>query len=96
MITIQIKHRIIPDHVEHYLKATLANAAETRKEPGNVRFDVLREPDDPTCFYLYEVYVDHDAQQKHFASSHFHIWKEAVSGIIAERTVQKFEAVFVT
>jgi len=93
MIVVQITHRIIPEHVDRYVEATIANANETRKEPGNIRFDVLRDPEDPACFVLYEVYTDKEAQQAHLASSHFAAWREAVSDVFAGRTIQKFEAV---
>ena len=42
-----------PPNVEPFLDATLDNARHTRKEPGNLRFDVLRAEDDPTRFLLY-------------------------------------------
>ena len=44
MLVLQITHHIKPEHVEKYVRAdTLKNAEETRKEPGNVRFDLLKD-----------------------------------------------------
>ena len=34
-------------------------------EPGNLRFDVLRDPADPTRFLIYEVFVDETAAAAH-------------------------------
>ena len=68
MVVMQITHRILPEHVDRYVKATLANAHATRQEPGNVRFDLLRDAADPCTFLLYEVYVDRQAQQAHLAA----------------------------
>ena len=95
MLVIQITHHIKPEHVEHYIEATLKNAHETKKEPGNIRFDLLKDPSNPCVFQLYEVYVDRDAQQSHLASAHFASWKEAVKGVFERVSIQKFEAVHV-
>ena len=95
MVVIQITHIILPEHVERYINATLANAEQTRKEPGNIRFDLLRDASDPCTFQLYEVYASREAQQAHLASAHFDAWKEAVQGVFAGRSFAKFEALHV-
>ena len=95
MLVMQITHHIKPEHVDHYIEATLKNAEETRKESGNVRFDLLKDSSNPCTFQLYEVYVDRDAQQSHLASAHFASWKEAVKGVFERVSIQKFEAVHV-
>ena len=87
------EHEIYADQVESYLAATLEHVAQTVLEPGNLRFDVLSDPEDPHRFILYEVYVDEAAQQAHLASDHFRAWKAAVRGAIASGTVRKLEAV---
>ena len=51
-VTIFVK----PEFVQAFSDAILANARGTRKEPGNIRFDVLKGHEDPTQFFLYEVY----------------------------------------
>ena len=95
MLVMQITHHIKPEHVALYIEATLKNAEETRKESGNVRFDLLKDSSNPCTFQLYEVYVDRDAQQSHLASAHFASWKEAVKGVFERVSIQKFEAVHV-
>ena len=95
MLVIQITHHIKPEHVERYIEATLTNAHETNKEPGNIRFDLLRDPSNPCVFQLYEVYVDRAAQQYHLASEHFLAWKEAVQGVFEKSSIQRFEAIHV-
>ena len=50
MIVVQITHTVRPEHVDRYVEATLANAAATRQEPGNVRFDLLADASDPCTF----------------------------------------------
>ena len=95
MLVVQITHHIKPEHVERYIDATLKNAHETRKEPGNVRFDVLKDTSNQWMFQLYEVYVDRAAQQSHLASEHFLAWKEAVQGVFEKASIQHFEAIHV-
>ena len=95
MLVIQITHHIKPEHVERYIEATLKNAHETRKELGNIRFDLLKDASKPCTFQLYEVYVDRAAQQSHLASVHFLAWKEAVQGVFEKASIQKFEAIHV-
>ena len=50
-----------PEFVEDFKKASVLNHEGSRKEPGNIRFDVLQSADDPTKFTLYEVFADEDA-----------------------------------
>ena len=96
MIVMQITHRILPEYVNLYIEATVANAQATRKEPGNVRFDLLQDSNDSCSFQLYEVYVDRAAQQAHLASDHFITWKKTVHNIFADRSFHKFEAIHIT
>ena len=95
MVVIQITHIIKPERVDDYLVATQALAHETRREPDNVRFDVLRDASDPRSFQLYEVYVDREAQQAHLASAHFLAWKSAVQDVFADRAIRRFEPVHI-
>ena len=95
MIVMQITHHVLPEYVDLYIQATLANAHATQQEPGNIRFDFLRDAEDPCCFQLYEAYVDRQAQQTHLASAHFVAWKEAVQHVFSDRSFHKFEALHV-
>ncbi|MEC8381766.1 MAG: putative quinol monooxygenase [Myxococcota bacterium] len=95
MVIIQITHTILPEHVDLYVKATLANAKNTRQEPGNIRFDFLKDSSDPCTFQLYEVYLDQAAQREHLASAHFAAWKTAVDGVFAGRSITRFNGLHV-
>lgn len=90
-VTIWVK----PDSVEPFIEATLDNARNTRKEPGNVRFDVSRGTDDPTRFLLYEVYRTPEDFEAHHQSPHYLRWKEAVADWMAQpRQGVKHDSVF--
>lgn len=75
IVTIYIK----PDKVEAFKKITSYNHENSRKEPGNVRFDVLAAKDDPTKFFLYEVYRDEDAAAEHKKTAHYAKWRDEVA-----------------
>ena len=65
-------------HLEEFIAASLENAANTILEPGNLRFDVLQQVDDPQRFVLYEVYYDEEASKAHKQTVHYARWREVV------------------
>ena len=79
-VTIFVK----PENVQAFIDATLENARNTRKEPGNLRFDVLQTEDDPNRFLLYEAYRVKDDFAKHQQTDHYLKWKAAVADWMAQ------------
>ncbi|MDR0520745.1 MAG: antibiotic biosynthesis monooxygenase [Planctomycetaceae bacterium] len=73
-----------PEFTEQFKEASVKNAMNTVKEPGNYRYDVLQQPDDPARFVFYEVYSDETALDFHKQSAHFSEWKTAVLPWLAE------------
>jgi autoinducer 2-degrading protein len=81
--------------VGQFVEATLDNARNTRKEPGNVRFDVSRGVDDPARFLLYEVYRTPDDFKAHQQTEHYLRWKQGVAEWMAQpRLGVKHRSVF--
>jgi autoinducer 2-degrading protein len=76
--------RVLPGRVADFIAATRANHLASVREPGNVRFDVLQAPDDPTRFILYEAYADAHAAGAHKETAHYLAWREAVAPMMAE------------
>ena len=72
-----------PDSRDDFIEATLENARNTRKEPTNIRFDVLQSDDDPNRFTLYEVYQE-GGVDAHKATSHYKKWRETVADMMAK------------
>lgn len=72
------------EHIEDFIKATIANHTESVKEPGNLRFDVLQCTDDPTRFTLYEAYESDDAAKAHKNTAHYLKWRETVESYMAK------------
>ncbi len=67
-----------------FLDATRKNHEGTLGEPGALRFDVLQHEEDPTRFFLYEVYQDKEAFAAHKETAHYHAWAQTVNGWMAQ------------
>jgi autoinducer 2-degrading protein len=78
-VTIFVK----PEYRDAFIKATLVNARNTRKEPANIRFDVLQSTEDPDRFFLYEVYHE-GGVDAHKATAHYKKWRETVEKMMAQ------------
>jgi len=79
-VTVYVKK----ENVDRFIEATVENHENTRKEPGNIRFDVLQSADDPTRFFLYEVYDSPEAVSAHKAAAHYKKWRETVAEWMAK------------
>ena len=90
-VTILVK----PEFVTPFLEASLDNARNTRQEPGNVRFDVLRSDEDPTQFFLYEAYHAREDHAKHHQTEHYLRWKNKVTDWMRQpRVAMRYTSVF--
>lgn len=76
--------RVNPENIVAFIAATRANHQSSINEPGNRRFDVLQNPDDPTRFVLYEAYVSAADAAAHKETAHYLAWRDAVAGMMAE------------
>lgn len=76
--------KVIPDRVDAFIETTRRNHEASVKEPGNRRFDVLRSPDDPSAFLLYEAYADAESATAHKTTAHYLAWRDAVADMMAE------------
>jgi (4S)-4-hydroxy-5-phosphonooxypentane-2,3-dione isomerase len=71
-------------HVEDFIRATRINHESSIKEPQNLRFDVLQDPDDPSRFVLYEAYESGAGAAAHKQTQHYATWQETVEPWMAE------------
>ena len=84
-----------PEFVEPFITASLDNARNSRKEPGNVRWDFSQCEEDPTRFLLYEAYHTKDDFAKHQQTEHYFRWRDATAGWMAQpRQGVKHRAIF--
>jgi autoinducer 2-degrading protein len=79
MIATLVYVDVKPEFVEQFREISIYNHDNTRKEAGNVRFDVLQSNDDPTQFVLYEVFADEDAVNFHKTTEHYLRWRDMVA-----------------
>lgn len=79
-VTVWVK----PEYVDQFIAATQDNHIHTRQEPGNVRFDVLQAEDDPSRFFLYEVYRTKEDFTRHQQTPHYLRWRETVAEWMAQ------------
>ncbi len=79
-----VRVHVVEGKADEFVDATLENAAATRQEPGNLRFDVLRRTDDGNRLFLYEVYRDEEGFHAHQQTRHYLVWRERVAPMMAE------------
>jgi quinol monooxygenase YgiN len=90
-VTVYVK----PEYVDAFKAAILDNARNTRKEPGNIRFDVSQSETDPTQFLLYEVYKEKEDFAKHQQTEHYFRWRDAANPMMAQpRVAAKLVPIF--
>jgi len=79
MIVTIVHVEVRPEHVEDFIRATTENHYESVKEPGNLRFDVLRNDAQPNRFLLYEAYENDEKAAAHKLTAHYLKWRERVA-----------------
>ena len=83
MIATLVYVNVKPECVDAFKDITCYNHDNTRKEPGNIRFDVLQTNSDPTKFVLYEVFKDEESAAAHKETAHYLKWRETVADYMA-------------
>ena len=73
-------HTIRPEHIDEYVEQVSVHAANSRTEPGCVRYEVLRDLDAPNVFALIEVFEDEAAFESHRAAAHYERWMTMSAG----------------
>jgi autoinducer 2-degrading protein len=95
MVIVHVHVHVVPDGVEAFRDASLANARASVQEPGVARFDVIQREDDPTRFELIEIYRTPEAAAAHKATPHYATWRDAVAPLMAEpRSSTRYRAIF--
>jgi len=84
MFIVAVTVFVKPENVEEFIEASMDNATNTRKEPLNLRFDVLQCLEDPNRFFLYEVYKDESGFTSHKETEHYKRWRERVAPMMAQ------------
>src|SRR2546430_16020477 len=94
MHMIMVRLEVKPERLDDFMSLVTFNASHSRKEPGNLRFDVVRAIDAPTRFALYEVYRDEASVQTHQATAHYARWRAEIETLLVKpRISEKFISV---
>ena len=83
MIVRVIRVHVKPESTDAFEKITVENHRGSVAEPGVLRFDVLKDPQTPGEYLLYEVYRDEAATDAHKETAHYKKWRDAVGPMMA-------------
>ncbi len=78
IITVKVK----PGREADFEAATVRNHEGSIAEPGVLRFDVLRDENNPGTYYLYEAYRNEQATVAHKETEHYATWKSSVGDLV--------------
>jgi (4S)-4-hydroxy-5-phosphonooxypentane-2,3-dione isomerase len=84
MVVTLVHVELKSEFVRLFIEATRRNHESSIKEPGNFRFDVLQDSQNPAKFILYEAYESEDAVAAHKQTDHYATWRDAVSPWMAK------------
>ena len=82
MLVVHVHVHVKPDRIEAFIAATRRNSAESLKEPGVARFDLVQQQDDETRFVLVEAYKTPEAPAAHKQTAHYAAWRDAVADMM--------------
>ncbi|MBN1159377.1 MAG: antibiotic biosynthesis monooxygenase [Bacteroidales bacterium] len=80
LVHIWVKESFIQDFID----VSFENHKNSLKEPGNLRFDILQDAEDPAKFTFYEAYESEEAVAAHKNTAHYLNWKDTVAEWMAK------------
>tara|TARA_R110002049_G_scaffold185580_3_gene353865 strand:+ start:115997 stop:116284 length:288 start_codon:yes stop_codon:yes gene_type:complete len=88
MFIVAVEFKIKEEHVDAFRERVLQQAADSlAKESACHQFDVSVDNDQPSTFFLYEVYDDAAAFDAHRQTEHFASFAETVGQWVAEKNL---------
>jgi (4S)-4-hydroxy-5-phosphonooxypentane-2,3-dione isomerase len=78
MLVTCVHVEVKPEYIHDFISECKKNHLEAIKEPGNLRFDILQDAENPSVFLLYEAYLDESSSAAHKSTPHYMEWKQAV------------------
>lgn len=83
MVVTTVMVQVKEEHIEDFIRESIKNHENSIKEPGNLRFDILQNPEDPSQFILYEAYASPQSAASHKITAHYIAWRDAVANWMA-------------
>jgi len=94
MFVVTVIWKAKPDHASAFAERLILQAHNSlANEPNCLQFDVAADPDDPTCYFLYEVYRAPSDFDAHLASDHFLKFSAESEAMVDEKTIQLYHRV---
>lgn len=84
MHTTLVHIHIKPEYLDAFIEACRLNHQASIQEPGNLRFDLLQDPEDPMRFIFYEAYRTEVDAAVHKQTTHYEAWRDRVAEMMAE------------
>lgn len=83
-----------PEYKDEVLKALYNVVDATRKEEGNVSYDLHQNVSNDLSYTILEVWKSEEAIAVHNASSHFDEFKKAIDGKISDLQIATIKQVY--
>jgi autoinducer 2-degrading protein len=80
LVHVHVKEESISEFVE----ACRLNHEGSTAEPGNRRFDILQDAQNPSHFVLYEAYATEADAKAHKQTAHYHAWRDTVADMMTK------------
>ena len=94
MFVVCVEFEIASPHLDAFLLALRKNARlSLRDEEGCQQFDICQDQQNLASIFLYEIYDDAAAFERHKAAPHYDEFNEAIDGMVLKKTVRLFTIV---
>lgn len=91
MFVVSVEFEIAPPHLDEFLLAMRKNARlSLRNEEGCQQFDICQDRQNPASIFLYEIYDDAAAFERHKAAAHYDEFNKAINGMVLKKAVRLF------
>lgn len=85
-----VQFEVRPGQRDAFVAAFRINWEGTRAESGNIRFDLLADPEDENRFHCYEIFADEAALDAHRATEHYRRCVELIGPLTTGSRSKRF------
>lgn len=85
-----VQIEVLPGQRQAFIDAFRLNWQGSQTEAGNIRFDLLCDPDDENLFSVYEIFQDEAALDVHRGTAHYRQCIAAIDPLCAAKRSKRF------
>lgn len=85
--TIVARAEVLPGKEKEFMAQANLVIESTRKEAGNISYNLYQNPENPSSFLFYEEYTDQEAIAAHGSSAHFNAFAAAITPLLASELI---------